>query len=354
MPKLPECGLATTQKGTDLLLPGGTISHMAQLQTDRARSNALQRETRRDNRIRRAELKAAAAPIIEQAFREKSAQTIPDIRSRIEHELMAYNVTRDEAERAMKDNRLIELGQLTDEHGKASRDRYVTTEKNIQIERDIVERMKIGKGVFEKQRHLDKTAADQILQKVLDAKNEGKPPEQRIKPTEDQHAVLLHILSSKDRFLGVQGLAGTGKTFSMTLLRECCEKANIPIYGASLGNAAKNGLERESKIKSFTIHKLLNELEKGKFTEKKKSLKELAVEVGHENGVLPRVRKKEPPRPKREGLDASTRQKKQRRGFCRGSLDAKQNGSLPTKTVHCTTSKSKRRSAAKRRPTPPS
>ena len=90
--------------------------------------------------------------------------------------------------------------------------------------------------------------------------------------TDDQKQMLQGILTADNRFIVVQGDAGTGKTYSLKALKEFVYKYNpgIELVGLSFTGKAAAGLEADSGIKSTTIHSFLakeaknNELNKRK------------------------------------------------------------------------------------------
>lgn len=86
--------------------------------------------------------------------------------------------------------------------------------------------------------------------------------EQGLTLSKEQTEAVLHIATSRDRFSAVQGLAGTGKTYLLNATREVLEKNGYNVIGASFTGKAAEGLQFEAKIKSTTIHSLLNKLEK--------------------------------------------------------------------------------------------
>lgn len=159
-------------------------------------------------------------------------------------------ISQKEAQAAMERLRLVKLGRM--ERGKNRKDVYVTTEANIRQEHDIIERMNQGKGIIPRTLSMEQSQA--LLHRVA--------TEEKLTPNEEQTAVLHHIMTSADQFLCVQGLAGTGKTYTMNALRELCEAENIKVRGVCFTGKAADGLKKESGIPSFTIHSFLGKLEK--------------------------------------------------------------------------------------------
>lgn len=84
---------------------------------------------------------------------------------------------------------------------------------------------------------------------------------------DEQKEAVRHICCSRDRYLAVVGLAGTGKTYMLKHAREIFESEGYKVYGMSLAGQAAHNLQVESGIESRTIHSFLNQLEKeaGKF-----------------------------------------------------------------------------------------
>ena len=124
-------------------------------------------------------------------------------------------ISQKEAQAAMERLKLVKLGRMG--RGKNRKDVYVTTEANIRQEYDIIERMREGKGIIPKTLSMDESKA--LLHRVA--------AEEKLTPNEEQTAVLHHIMTNADRFLCVQGLTGTGKTYTMNALRKLCEAENV-------------------------------------------------------------------------------------------------------------------------------
>ncbi len=65
------------------------------------------------------------------------------------------------------------------------------------------------------------------------------------------------ILNSKDRVVGVQGYAGTGKTFMLGAVKDVVENKGFDMIGLAPSSTAANTLELEAGIKSNTLAKHL-------------------------------------------------------------------------------------------------
>lgn len=266
LPNLLNCSLDETKKSTNLLLSSSTISRLAKLQSQRERTNFVQRA---DNSYRRQRINDITDEAVKVLSREKFAFTVPEVRKRIMAAGVLEGITRQEAERAMERAGLVKLGKI--EHGEEnSRDVYLTTEENIKREANIIDRMKEGKGQIKSFTQKESEAAFDKLKKKKEA--EGK----RFTPNSEQTNAIHHILTSQDRYLCIQGLAGTGKTYTMNSIRELCEQEGITIRGACFTGKASDGLQTESGINSNTIHAFLNQLEARKF---KQVTKELGAEA---------------------------------------------------------------------------
>ncbi len=68
----------------------------------------------------------------------------------------------------------------------------------------------------------------------------------------EQAAAARMILTGDDRFQGVQGLAGTGKTTMLEFVRQAAEAKGWQVVGHSNGSEQAANMERESGIKSTT------------------------------------------------------------------------------------------------------
>lgn len=77
-----------------------------------------------------------------------------------------------------------------------------------------------------------------------------------------QQEAAAMILSANDRVVGVQGYAGTGKTFMLSAVRELAENEGHEVLGLAPGAAQANILQRDAGIPSTTLARHLLELKK--------------------------------------------------------------------------------------------
>ena len=74
---------------------------------------------------------------------------------------------------------------------------------------------------------------------------------------EGQKAAVRTILAAKDRVIGVQGYAGTGKTTMLKRLRVLAERRGYQVAGLAPSASAANTLGREAGIESETLQRFL-------------------------------------------------------------------------------------------------
>ena len=118
----------------------------------------------------------------------------------------------------------------------------LTTAEAIAAERGMDQSLQAGRGAHEAVmtlREFDHALADFEARKGFALSDE-------------QHAAARMILTGDDRFQGVQGLAGTGKTTMLELVREAAEAKGWAVVGHSNGSEQAAKMEQESGIKSST------------------------------------------------------------------------------------------------------
>ena len=75
--------------------------------------------------------------------------------------------------------------------------------------------------------------------------------------TQGQHEAAKYILTSPNRTIGVQGYAGTGKTFMLASVSEQAKEAGYNVVGLAPTSNATNTLGDEAKINSQTLQSFL-------------------------------------------------------------------------------------------------
>ena len=139
---------------------------------------------------------------------------------------------------------LILLGRLKNDDGEV----YFTTIRNKMIEAEISANIRYG---------LFMPTITQAKEKL-----EVLSRQHGFTLNYEQTTAALHIATSQEQYIAVQGLAGTGKTYSLNAIRELYEREGWTVYGASFTGKAASELETDSRIKSTTLHSFLNNLEK--------------------------------------------------------------------------------------------
>ena len=147
-------------------------------------------------------------------------------------------VTAEAAERAIA--WLEQEGELHGARG-LERGRHWTTDTAMARESEAIALMKAGQG------------AEKTIMRgwIAETKLHGG------RLNEGQKEAVKLILSSKDRVLGVQGYAGTGKTTMLNRLRTLAESRGYNAMGLAPSASAARTLERESGIGSETVQKFL-------------------------------------------------------------------------------------------------
>lgn len=198
-----------------------------------------------------AEQKKIADEVISEMERETFAFTKDQLKKRIMSAGILQNIDENRAEKLIKENeKLINLGNKELENGTIKQ--FFTTEKNINIEDNIIFKMNQEKGTIKTA--LSEEKSEHLLDEIC--KNGGYTPNR------EQVNAIHHILTNKDRIIGVQGLAGTGKTYSFALVKKMADRENIEVKGICFTGKASEGLQADSGIESTTIHSFLNKLEK--------------------------------------------------------------------------------------------
>lgn len=273
---LPRFGLDDESKRPNLLLSKSVLNRLAKFQSDKVRSHFVQCEEKRE-RLER--IDRIAADTLKTLSKEKYAFTIPEAKQRIMAAGVLETITADEAKAAMERAELVKLGKIERE-GEKNKDIYVTTKENIDIEKAVLNRVQNGKGVI-----TDKVLTIEESRAALDrvenkAKAAGKTD--FVISKGEQGEAVHHILVSNDKYVAVDGLAGTGKTTMMERLKWIADEQGIEIKGVCFTGKAADGLQADSGIESTTIHSFLNKLEGKKPPEPERTRAENLARAGKE------------------------------------------------------------------------
>ena len=84
---------------------------------------------------------------------------------------------------------------------------------------------------------------------------------QRVRMTDEQAAGVAHAL--RGGYSSLQGSAGAGKSFAMEAVRIGYEDKGYRVLGAAVAKRAAQNLQQEAGIESFTIAKLLKDIDRG-------------------------------------------------------------------------------------------
>lgn len=120
---------------------------------------------------------------------------------------------------------------------------YFTTKDALVIEKNIIDSIKIGKSKFY-------PIAPDIAEKLNQEKD-------ILTLTNGQRNALVTSLQSQDQFIAWQGVAGSGKTYALDILRNIAEDRGIHIRGFAPSAEAAQVLQHAAKIESKTVASLL-------------------------------------------------------------------------------------------------
>jgi primosomal protein N' len=134
----------------------------------------------------------------------------------------------------------IQSGDFIEVENK-SPSRAFTTERMIQYERDNVAEMQRGQG------QNGPLVNPQTWQHVQESHAHLSP---------SQRAAVEQIVSGRDKIMGLEGVAGAGKTTSLSAIREAAECEGYQVIGLAPTSRAAHKLA-ESGIESHTLQRHL-------------------------------------------------------------------------------------------------
>ena len=143
-------------------------------------------------------------------------------------------------ERAMADAEA--KGELIRERGPTTAAERLTTRGMVEAERKMADALERGRG--DHRAVMTEREFTRALAKFEAARG--------FKLSDEQRAAAGVILTGNDRFQGVQGLAGTGKTTLLAFVREAAESKGWRVVGHSNGSEQAATMQRESGIQTTT------------------------------------------------------------------------------------------------------
>ena len=143
------------------------------------------------------------------------------------------------------------LGNLVVVQG--TRERRFTTQAMIELEKQLVQQIERGKGE---------------LSPLLANASVGEAPGTEPGLTLGQRRALDMVVTSRDRIVGVQGYAGTGKTTMLRALKERAEAGGYQLRGLAPSAAAAAVLQEQAGIVSGTLARHLHGLHQAPAAEK--------------------------------------------------------------------------------------
>lgn len=78
--------------------------------------------------------------------------------------------------------------------------------------------------------------------------------------TKGQTDAITSILSSKEKYIAIEGIAGSGKTTALKYVTKLLDDKGITVKGMTFTGKAAEAMENESNLPSSTIHKFFNRL----------------------------------------------------------------------------------------------
>jgi conjugative relaxase-like TrwC/TraI family protein len=134
----------------------------------------------------------------------------------------------------------IESGSLIEVEGKSPA-RAFTTEKMIQYERDNVSEMRKGQGQHGV---------------LVNSETWQSVQQNHTRLSASQRTAVDQTLATQDKIVGLEGVAGAGKTTSLNAIREAAEREGYQVIGLAPTSRAAHKLA-ESGIESHTLQRQL-------------------------------------------------------------------------------------------------
>jgi conjugative relaxase-like TrwC/TraI family protein len=129
----------------------------------------------------------------------------------------------------------------------------LTTSQMLALERSNIHQMLAGRNTQEPM--MQRKEASTVIKEIFERKGKAS--------SFGQYKAVGTILVSRDRVFALEGLAGTGKTTALAILREAAERQGFAVRGLAPTGRAADKLA-ESGIKTTTLQGFLKEPELGR------------------------------------------------------------------------------------------
>jgi conjugative relaxase-like TrwC/TraI family protein len=132
-----------------------------------------------------------------------------------------------------------------------------TTREILKIERELLAAIERGRHVT------SQVVGDPLVKRYLDKllPLNGKLTEKERTRNKEQRKAVIHFVSGSGCFKVAEGMAGTGKTYMISVARQIWEKAGFKVLGMALSAAAAANLQEGAGIESETIAMRLLQLD---------------------------------------------------------------------------------------------
>lgn len=130
----------------------------------------------------------------------------------------------------------------------------MTTPWQLTLESEAIQRIENGKGA------VSAICSKQKVSEFIKAKEQ----EMAFALSPSQKKAMTTFLTSTDRFIAIQGYAGTGKTTMLRLTRELASLQGYEIRGITAGSAAANELRHKGGLNASTFARELGRLQNQK------------------------------------------------------------------------------------------
>lgn len=144
-------------------------------------------------------------------------------------------------------------GRLASKEALSTIEGHISTPEALERERGMLAMLEAGRGAVKPMAHAERVAAGIVQFEEVRSQATGNT----FQLTFGQVEAAQVALTSDDRFLGLQGYAGVGKTTMLELVRVVAEEAGYKVRGMAPSAMAALTLQNESGIESVTTARFL-------------------------------------------------------------------------------------------------